>query len=157
MRSIAFITVIVCLCNNVDAGPKVRTIRKKLIGNVEDKFKIFRNQKTEEEINKDVDEHPTNKYLPQPMTTPASSSLFAEYFGYNIAERVTMDWGAVEQFILTLQMNDDTKGLMQELVDASPCVDNLAAFNSMLDGVAKLLIDNGPLIENIVTSLLSIR
>ena len=162
MRSIAFIAVIVCLCTIVDAGARVgrkpgRTIRKKLKGNVEDKFKIFRNEETEEEINKDVDEHPTDKYLPQPMTTPASSSSFAENFGYNIAERVTMDWGAMEQYMLTMQMNEYTRGLVQDMVDANPCVDSLAAYNSMMEGGAKLLIDNGPLIENMLTSLLSMR
>ena len=86
-----------------------------------------------------------------------ASPSIADYFGYNIAEKVTMDWGAIEQFILTLQMNEDTRGLMQELVDANPCVDSLAAFNSMLDGGAKLLIDNGPHIEKIITTLLSMR
>merc|ERR1711935_366860 len=162
MRSLTLCLLAVLFLVSVEANPKVngkpfRSIRKKIIGNIKDKFKGFLNKEDGAEILNAVDEDTSEASLPKPMTTPATSEAFSEIFGYNIAERVTMDWGAMEQSLLTMQMNEYTRSLVQELVDANPCVNSLLAYNSMMEGGAKLLIDNGPFIENVLTSLLSLR
>jgi len=162
MRSLTLCLFAVLFLVSVEANPKVngkpfRSIRKKIIGNIKDKFKVFLNKEDGAEILNAVNEDTSEASLPKPMTTPATSEAFSEIFGYNIAERVTMDWGAMEQSLLTMQMNEYTRGLVQELVDANPCVNSLVAYNSMMEGGAKLLIDNGPFIENVLTSLLSLR
>merc|ERR1711892_617883 len=162
MRSLALLLVVVLFLVSVDPIPKVngepfRSIRKKLVSNIKDKFKLFKNNENGAQILNAVDEDTSENDMPKPMTIPATSSSFSGTFGYNIAERVTMDWGAMEQSLLTMHMNEYTRGLVQELVDANPCVNSLVAYNSMMGGGAKLLIDNGPLVENMVTSLLSLR
>merc|ERR1711892_1228698 len=162
MRSLALLLVVVLFIVSVEASQKVngkpfRLLRKKIVGNIKDRFKLFKNNEDGAEILNAVDEDTSENDRPKPMTTPATSSSFSGTFGYNIAERVTLDWGAMEQSLLTMHMNEYTRGLVQELVDANPCVNSLVAYNSMMGGGAKLLIDNGPLIENMVTSLLSLR
>ena len=118
--------------------------------NTNERFSIFRNQ----ELKTEVEEASESVSYP---TATADQSSFSAYFGYNIVDKVRMDWGAMEQYLLTMQLNEATRGLVQEMVDANPCVNSLQAYNSMMEGGAKLLIDNASLIEDMLVSLLSLR
>merc|ERR1711935_278629 len=144
MRSLTLCLFAVLFLVSVEANPKVngkpfRSIRKKIIGNIKNKFKVFLNKEDGAEILNAVNEDTSEASLPKPMTTPATSEAFSEIFGYNIAERVTMDWGAMEQSLLAMQMNEYTRSLVQELVDANPCVNSLLAYNSMMKDLDQIL------------------
>jgi len=158
MRSLSFLIVAVVACVVIEASPKVRnksfkTIKRRLIGNLKDRFKNI-NKKEEEVLEAPTENEPMEDSMPMLTST---TSKFAELFGFGIAEKVSMDFGAMEQYLLTMQMNEHTSALVQQIVDANPCVDSLVEYNAMLGAGAKLLIDNGPSIERLLVTLSSLR
>merc|ERR1719481_66594 len=146
MRALLITLPLIVFVMAVEAEPKqFRTIRKRL---GKRKLALFKS-----EDNTDA-EASISTFSP---VTSLGGSSFSEIFGYNIAQKVVMDWGAMEQYLLTMEMNEATRGLVREMVDANPCVDSLLAYNAMMDGGANLLIDNAPILENLFTKMLSLR
>ena len=151
MRSLHFLLVTIFISVGIEAELKARnkpfkTIKRRLIGNLEDRFK--RIHKNTEEVEEEI----------SAASVDTSTSIkFSELFGFNIAEKVEMDFGMMEQGLLTLQLNERTSDLVQELVDANPCADTLVELNAILGAGAELIIDNAPVIERLLVSLNSLR
>jgi len=134
MRSLALLLVISHIAFNVEGGPGLRSFTKR----------------------QSPEEGSGDEFVPVAMTTPAGPT-FSEFFGYDLVEKITNGFGALEQYLLTMNMNSNTRGLVQEMVDANPCVNSLAAYTSMMNQGSNLLVENAPLLERVVESMLKLR
>ena len=97
---------------------------------------------------------PSLRNAPAPTSC---TSAFCQRFGFNLDEKVRFEWDRQQPKILALAQNPKTAGLVQEMVDANPCVDTLDAYDALIEVGVRYLEVNARELEDSYMTVLSLR
>jgi len=97
---------------------------------------------------------------PLQIQTPTSSDCSSEFcktYGFNLGEKVRFEQDRQTPKTRLLAQNPKTAPLIQEMVDANPCVSNLREYGDMLEEGAVIIEKNAAGIEELIITTLSLK
>jgi len=82
---------------------------------------------------------------------------FCQIFGFNLGEKVRFEWDRQRPKILAMAEHPKTKNLIQEMVEAHPCVSDLEGYDALMELGTRYVEANAEEIENFYMTTISFK